>query len=199
MSITEEAIPARSEVESQELETVRHAFVEAQGVVRTLLEWANALDAKIAAVFTLSTTIAGLVPILSLLSDRTSSDWVVWLWGAGGALWVATSFSCIRAYRVQSFIVGITPCQLEEKGWLNLTEFFYLSYRLEDMGTQAKSLRCNLDNKAGWLGWSLRMLTLQIIVLAIAVVGYIWTSEERLPTHPCEAEKTCLQASPEEG
>ena len=150
---------------SADWRTLQTAFDESLAANEISYGWADAIDGKIVAVFTLATAIAGVFPIghpKVALSIGSISGLVVGFLG-----WMAAVFFCWRGYAPRGFKLGPSPQALLEGNWLGRSLANYQWYRLHYLGLSFDQNTEACEAKARDLGSAMLATALEVLMLSV--------------------------------
>ncbi len=120
------------------------AYAESLTVQPALLDWSDAMDTKLIAIFSVSSVIVTLVPTLGPAGLASSR-----LWLAALAAWGFAAYFCCAALMPRSLQVGPDPGKLLGDDWLSLSAPAFLRARLTYMAEAYNENVPVLVQKAG--------------------------------------------------
>jgi hypothetical protein len=129
------------------------------------ISWAESLDAKIVAVFSVSSVLISLAPALT---SGSKSFGTIVFWILALVFWVRAALECYRAYRPRDFTVGPSPQKTLDPKWLRLKPSQYYFYAIRDMGESHEANRGLIAEKAQHMSAALFATALEVLCLAFA-------------------------------
>lgn len=149
-------------------ETSEQAYHEAREAVLAADKWADAIDRKAVAVFSVSALTMMLAPMVQGGARLPAFQAAAWL-GALVCFLVAT-YNFRRAYKPRSFRVGPNPGALQTPEWLALPVACYRYRMLEWLGKTFEDNRRITDEKAAALDAAVFWAALEVVLLSLARV-----------------------------
>ncbi len=154
-----------------DVDTLALAYQAAQGTHELVDKWASALDAKVVAVFGVSSAILTIGPGLG---QGLKAGLASFLWALAAVCWAVGTLFCYRAYGLRSLRVGVDPVAFLDPAWLSLTPTEFRLYRLQKLGQSFAENRVVLDAKAGALGWAIHLTAAEVALIVIAIALTKW-------------------------
>jgi hypothetical protein len=111
-------------------ETLVLAYAAAEGVRDVQAGWADALDAKIMALFGVGSAILVVVPTLK----TPDTLWARVLWVVAALMWLASCWNCYVGFKPAPFRLGPDPSVLVGEDWLGRSPPHFRLWRMSSMG-----------------------------------------------------------------
>lgn len=140
------------------------AYSASEGFQGVLTDWANSLDNKIVALFTLTAALAGLAP--TLLEGPIEGFRLICL-AVAYCAWVFVLYSCALAYRPTDVRAGPDPDRLYDPAWLTLDPKHFKLYRLQAMAKTSVQVQKQLNLKADRVINASIAAAIQVAALAV--------------------------------
>jgi hypothetical protein len=153
--------------ESVNEQTTQLAYEEATRLQTFYATWADSLDGKTVAVFSVGSAIFGLTPLFRNYPPQGGAFYV---WIAAGICWIIAAILCHDAYTPRALRVDPDPKRLCTSEWLRLPPDEYRFYRLRDLGKTHEQNRDVLDEKAWSLRFAMWFTAGEVLLLAVAFV-----------------------------
>jgi hypothetical protein len=147
--------------------TLQLAFDEAVRLDAGTSGWADALDRKLVAIFSVGTLVFGLAPNLPGLKQ---GGLVTALFLLAGGFWLISAGYVLRAFRVTGYRRTPDPDTLRGEAWLSLSSANYRVHRLRELGRSVNANWNVLTQKAKWVQRGLYWTAAEVFVLAVAFV-----------------------------
>jgi hypothetical protein len=161
--MTAASIPAFDD--AWDAETLRLAFQDSAQMLTVDVTWAESLDAKVVAIFSVSSVVVGLAPALTA-GSKSPGTWL--FWAAALLSWGWAAVHCYRAYRPRDFTVGPSPQKTLDSKWLSLDPSKYRFYAIRDMAEAHEKNRRLFAEKAQHMDTALFATALEVLCLALA-------------------------------
>ena len=171
MSASENVIPdAVNNFEwndSMDPATVEMMYEETTSSGSFMATWADAVDAKVIAIFSVASLLIGAIPAIGGIK-ASGWEWTPWIVAAFG--WFGAGWFCIGAFRTRSFRVGPDPSKLLNEAWTHLTPDAYRSYRVRDLAKDWLSNWEAINAKAEAMAWAIPMVAIEATALVVALM-----------------------------
>ena len=145
--------------------TLRAAYDDATRMLGVDVSWAESLDTKIVATFSVSSAVVGLAPSLAS-GEKSVETWLFWILAL--VFWAWAAWQCYRAFEPRDFTVGPSPGKTLDPKWLSLDLPRYYFYSIRDASDAHDANRALIAKKAGHLTSALFASALEVFCLAIA-------------------------------
>jgi hypothetical protein len=149
------------------LETAELAYSEAREAAREADKWADVVDTKAVAVFTVA---AGAVTLAPSLQRGASSPLQALLWLAALICFLGSAYYSYCAYKPHDFRFGPDPLRLQTPEWLALPPGRYRYRMLEWLGKNYEHNSGVTERKAKALTRAMRWTAFEVIALSLAVI-----------------------------
>ena len=147
-------------------DTMELAYQEARQAALDAEKWADALDAKVATVFSVA---AGIVTLVPAFQGSWSPIQAV-LWAIAAVCFLVVAHHCRRAYAPRRFRFGPNPSTLQTPEWLALPRSRYCYRMLEWLGKTFERNREIVEAKAEALSSAMLWIALEVVALSLALI-----------------------------
>jgi hypothetical protein len=147
-------------------ESLRLAYEEGLKSQPMQSEWADAVDKKVVAVFTVSALLIGVAPALKHAAFGSPAWWCFLI---AMAFWCLAGGCAVFAYQARALQV-LHPQFLLSADWLGSSVNAYRYHRLRFIGELHEANAAALDQKARWLKRSIRFTAAEVLAIAVALI-----------------------------
>ena len=148
-------------------ETVTLAYEATKELPQLFSNWADAIDNKIVANFTVASALVTLVPTFQEV-ERTIP--VVVCLGLAIGFWAVSVLACYRAYRPMRFRIEPNPRALMGPSWLTKKPMHFRYSRMHWLGETYEHNSAKIEFKAEWLGYAMLLTAGEVFWLALAIL-----------------------------
>lgn len=147
--------------------TIEIAYEEAKKVEHVAAGWADEVDKKVIAVFTVAAAIVTFVPTVQRPGTAIGP---LTMWVVAIACFLRAAWFCYQAYSPRPFRLGPDPKTIRCKDWMALSPGKYRYQMLEFMGRAVIHNQDQANRKADALASALGWTAGEVAALALALV-----------------------------